>query len=409
MWLDISPFIKNRDFRFVYTGQFVSFFGTMISLVALPFQIYELTHSTLAVGLLGIAELIPLLMTAFIGGALADVMDRKTLLIRAEIGLTFCCLLLVANAFLNQPQVWLIFVVSALMSALNGLHRPSLDAMLPRLVNHHEIESVSVLVSLKGTVGMIGGPAIAGLCIARFGLPVTYIIDCLTFVFSILALSQVKSMVPPEIQAGPTLQSVKESLLYAKSRQDLLGTYLVDLAAMIFAMPNALFPAIASLFGGTKVLGWLYSAPAVGALFVTLFSGWTKKVKRHGVAVIFAAVCWGLAIMAFGLSHHLGWALFFLGLAGAADCVSAIFRTTIWNETIPDKIRGRMASLEMVSYMSGPLIGNAQAGMMASLMGTQIAITLGGGVCVLAILLCTFLLPQFWQYRRAKNAIPNLV
>lgn len=409
MWIDLSPLRNNRDFRCVYAGQFVSFFGTMMSLVALPYQVYELTHSTLVVGLLGIAELLPLLVTAFIGGALADTIDRRSLLIKAEVGMMLCCLLLVGNALIAHPQVWLIFVIAAAMSALNGLHRPSLDAMVPRLVSHHEIESVSVLASLKSTVGMIGGPAVAGICISSFGLSWTYILDCSTFVFSILALSQVKSMVPAEKQARPSLRSIKEALSYAKSRQDLLGTYLVDLSAMIFAMPNALFPAIATLYGGTKVLGWFYSAPAIGALCVTLCSGWTKKVKRQGAAVIFAAMMWGLCIMAFGLSTHLGLALFFLALAGAADCISGIFRMTIWNETIPDKIRGRMASLEMVSYMSGPLLGNAQAGLMASLVGTQLAITMGAGLCLLLVSSCIFLMPPFWKYYRERaHPIENI-
>lgn len=406
MWIDLSPLKRNRDFRYLYFGQFVSFFGTMMSLVALPYQVYHLTNSTFAVGLLGIVELVPLLLTAFIGGALADVMDRRKLLIRAELGMAVGCLLLVGNALLLHPQLWLVYVISALLSALSGLHRPSLDALTPRLVTHEEIQATSVLSMFRGTVGMIGGPAVAGICIASFGLAWTFAFDFLTFIFSIGALSLIKSLEVAEDQDQPSLKSVRVAIQYAVGRQELLGTYIIDFVAMIFAMPNALFPAIAVIFGGTKALGWLYAAPAIGALFITVFSAWTKKIKRHGAAVALAAIMWGSAIACVGMTGKFLWILFFLSLAGAADCVSGIFRTTIWNETIPDKLRGRMASLEMISYMSGPLLGNAQVGFLASMTSTQIAIFTGGTLCVTSVILSIFLLPAFWKYRQTVQVVP---
>ena len=350
MWIDLSPLKRNRDFRYAYFGQFISFFGTMMSWVALPYQIYHLTNSTLAVGLLGIIELVPLLLTAFIGGALADVLDRRKLLIRAEIGMAIGCLCLILNAMATQPRLWLVYLIAAILSALSGLHRPSLDALMPRLVSHKEIQATSVLAMFRSTVGMIGGPAVAGVCIASFGLAWTFALDFLTFIFSIAALMQIKSIVPPENQEQPSLKSVVVAIRYAVSRQELMGTYVIDFVAMIFAMPNALFPAMAVMLGGTKALGWLYAAPAIGALIITVFSAWTKKIKRHGAAVAIAAILWGSSIACVGLFSHLLMIVFLLILAGAADCVSGIFRTTIWNETIPDKLRGRMASLEMVSY-----------------------------------------------------------
>ena len=398
MWIDLSPLKKNRDFRYVYFGQFISFFGTMMSLVALPYQIYHLTGSTMAVGLLGIVELVPLLLTAFVGGALADVMDRKKLLIRAELAMAVGCLFLVANAFLIHPHLWVIYVIAALLSALNGLHRPSLDALTPRLVAHEEIKATSVLSMFRATVGMIGGPAIAGISIASLGLGWTYFIDFLTFLFSVIALSQIKKLKPADVQERPNLKSVHVAIHYAIARKELLGTYIVDFVAMIFAMPNALFPALAVVYGGHS-LGWLYAAPAIGALFITVFSAWTKKIQRHGAAVALAAIMWGGAIACVGMSSSLIWVLFFLILAGAADCVSGIFRTTIWNETIPDKLRGRMASLEMISYTSGPLLGSAQVGFLAAMTSTKIAILLGGTLCVSAVILSIFLLPVFWNYR----------
>lgn len=400
MLIDLSPFKANRDFRYVYAGQFVSFLGTMVTYVAIPYQVYQITHSTLMVGLLGIAELLPLAITAFIGGALADVVDKKKLLIYCEMGMALGCFVLLCNSWLPHPYLWLMFIVATLMSALSGLHRPSLDALMPRTVCHHEIQAASILVSLKGSVGLIGGPAIAGLCIAYFGLPWTYGLDFCTFIISIAALSQINSYRVAEKQERISLKSIKEAIQYALSRQELLGTYIVDFVAMIFAMPNALFPAIAQFYGGTKILGWLYAAPAVGSLVVTILSGWAKKIHRHGVTVAISATLWGLAMAAMGLSHHVYLILLFLMLAGAADGVSGIFRVTIWNETIPDKIRGRMASLEMLSYMSGPLLGNAQAGLMASTLGTQNAITFGGSLCAISVFCSIFLLPKFWNYRK---------
>lgn len=400
MWIDVSPLKTNRDFRYVYAGQFISLFGTMLTYVAIPYQVYQLTNSTLMVGLLGIAELVPLLITAFIGGALADRMDKKKLLIRCEIGMSLGCLILLANALMAKPYLGLLYLVAGLMSALNGLHRPSLDALVPRVVNPHEIQAASILVSLKGSVSIIGGPAVAGLCIAFFGLPWTYALDFLTFLCSIIALWQIKSYVAEGDKNPISFKSIMEAIHYALSRQELLGTYLVDFLAMVFAMPNALFPAIAHFYGGSKIIGWLYSAPAIGSLIVTLFSGWAKNIHRHGKAVILAALGWGVAIACVGFSHHLYLILLFLVIAGAADAVSGIFRVTIWNETIPDKIRGRMASLEMISYMSGPLLGNAQAGLMASQLGTHHAITVGASLCMIGVILCIFILPKFWRYQK---------
>lgn len=398
MWIDLKPLKRNRDFRFAYFGQFISFFGTMMSWVALPYQIYHLTNSTLAVGLLGIVELIPLLLTAFIGGTLADVLDRRKLLIRAEIGMAIGCLCLTVNAMATDPKLWLIYLIAAIISALSGLHRPSLDALMPRLVSHQEIQDISVLAMFKSTVGMIGGPAVAGVCIASFGLAWTFALDFLTFIVSIAALMQIKSIVPSEDQEKPSLKSMIVAIQYAVSRQELMGTYIIDFFAMIFAMPNALFPALAVMLGGTKTLGWLYAAPAIGALIITVCSAWTKKIKRHGAAVAIAAIFWGSSITCVGLFNHLYLIVFFLILAGGADCISGIFRTTIWNETIPDKLRGRMASLEMVSYMSGPLLGNAQVGFLASMTSTPFAIVLGGILCVIAVCISVFLLPSFWKY-----------
>jgi len=399
MILDISPLLRNRDYRLLYTGQLVSAFGSMITYVAVPDQIWELTHSSFAVGMLGAVQLVPLLLFALWGGAYADSMDRRKLLVISEVFLALGSVMLAINALLPKPSVILVFGVSAAMSAVNGFHRPALDALTPRLVDRDDLRAVAALSSLRYSLSAIAGPALGGFLIGRLGISSTYWIDFVTFLISIAALAAIRRMPPPEGQK-PGLSSILEGLRYARSRPELIGTYVVDMVAMTFAMPMALFPSMAEKWGGAKSLGWLYSAMAMGFLASTLISGWSRKVERHGVAVIAGAAVWGIAIVGLGFAEGLFGALLCLALAGAGDNVSAIFRGTIWNETIPGDLRGRLAGVEMISYLSGPLIGNVRAGWVASMSSNRVSIVSGGLVCIAGILLCIPLLPAFWRYRR---------
>lgn len=396
--IDIGPLRRHRDYRLLYLGQFVSFLGTMMTQVALPYQIYALTHSSFAVGLLGLAELIPLLFTAFVGGALADALDRRKLLLSAEMGLAVGSALLGVNASLDRPRLWPVYLLAAMMAALNGIHRPSLSSITPRLVDREDIPAIGALGSLMGSVCMIGGPALGGLLIARGGARVAFGVDVASFAVSLVALAMIRRVPPPERAERPGLASILGGLRYARSRQELIGTYAVDFVAMVFGMPMALFPAMSDRLGGAAVLGYLYAAPSVGALIATLTSGWTPRVKRHGVAVLWAAFAWGLAIVGFGLAPSPPVALVLLAMAGAADMVSGVFRQTIWNETIPDRLRGRLAGVEMVSYMSGPLLGNVESGLVAAAFGTVFSVVSGGALCVLGVAACAVFLPGFRAY-----------
>jgi MFS family permease len=220
---------------------------------------------------------------------------------------------------------------------------------------------------------------------------------------SLVALARMKAMPASPEAAKPGLGSIVEGLDYARRRPELIGTYVVDIVAMTFAMPTALFPALAEGWGGATAAGWLYAAMPIGSFVMTVLSGWTKKMTRRGAAVVLAAGAWGVAVIALGHSPNLGMALGCLVLAGAADGVSGLFRMTIWNETIPSHLRGRLAGVEMISYMTGPLLGNARAGWMASLRSTRFSITAGGWICVGAVLLCIPLLPAFWRYRPTEE------
>jgi MFS family permease len=403
MFLNLAPLRKHRDYRLLYIGQLVSMIGSMITYAAVPFQVFQLTNSSFVVGMLGAVQLAPLLFFALWGGAYADVLDRRKLLIVSEIVMAVGSLALAINGMFGHASVVLIFVVSALMSACNGFHRPALDAMTPRLVDREDLTSVSALGAFRFSVGAIGGPALGGLCMAALGYPITYMIDVLSFLISLVAIAAMRRMPASDASSKAGIQSIVDGLRYAVSRPELIGTYVVDIVAMTFAMPMALFPSMAVAWGGAKAAGPLYSAMAIGSLFMTIFSGWTTKVSRHGAAVVISAAIWAVAIVFLGFAGSLPLAVFWLAVAGAADCVSGVFRGTIWNATIPSDLRGRLAGVEMISYLSGPLLGNARAGFVASMSSNMFSIVSGGLTCVVGVLLCIPLLPLFWKYQANRE------
>ncbi len=405
MFLSLVPLRKHREYRLLYIGQLISMFGTMITSVAVPYQVFALTGSSLMVGMLGAAQLVPLLLFALWGGAYADAMDRRRLLIISEIILTAGSLTLAINGLMAHSSVWLIFIVSAAMSACNGFHRPALEATTPRLVDREDLTAVSALASLRMSLSAIVGPALGGICIAVLGFSLTYMLDVLSFVISLVSIALIRSIPASGKASRPGLQSIAEGLRYAISRPELIGTYVVDIIAMMFAMPMALFPAMGQAWGGPATVGYLYSALSFGSLFTAVFSGWTSKVRRHGAGVIVAAACWGAAIVVLGFSPNLMGALLCLAAAGAADSVSTVFRGTIWNETIPSELRGRLAGVEMISYLSGPLLGNARAGWVASISSNAFSVISGGVICLVGVLLCIPLLPAFWRYRANRMTV----
>src|SRR5437667_3263223 len=380
MFLSLAPLRKHRDYRLLYTGQLISAFGSMITYVAVPYQVFAITHSSFMVGILGAVQLVPLLLFALWGGAYADAMDRRKLLVVSEFFLTAGSATLAINGLLAHPSVPLIFIVSAAMSACNGFHRPALDALTPRLVDREDLTAVSALLSVRLSLSAVVGPALGGLCIAVLGFPATYMLDVISFFVSLISLAMIRSM-PSDKLSRPGIHSIIEGLRYAQSRPELIGTYAVDIVAMTFAMPIALFPAMAESWGGASAAGYLYSAMSFGSLATAVFSGWTSKVRRHGAAVIIAAAAWALAVVALGFTASLVGALACLALAGAADSVSTVFRATIWNETIPNELRGRLSGVEMISYLSGPLLGNTRAGWVASISTNQVSIISGGSIC----------------------------
>jgi MFS family permease len=396
--MDFTPLRRHRDYRLLYMAQSVSFLGTMMTYVALPYQMFQLTHSSLQVGLLGLAELIPLLLTAFIGGALADSLDRKRLVIVTDVFLACGSLALGLLAWHGSPPVWSLYVLAGFMSAMSGLQRPSIDAMMPRLVPREDLMAAAALGSFRGSLIMIVGPALGGVLIASIGLAFAYAVDVASYALALVCVVMIRATNAPERSDPPTLESIREGFRYARSRQELVGTYVVDFVAMVFGMPMALFPALSEKLGGPGVLGILYASPAVGAFLASVTSRWTRGVRRHGLAVTVAALVWGVAIVIFGFCDSILPAALFLALAGGADAVSGIFRSTMWNQTIPDDLRGRLAAIEMVSYTSGPMLGHVEAGLAAAAFGLRGSIVSGGVLCVAGVIVCGLLLPKFIAY-----------
>ena len=401
--MDLSPLKKYRDFRLIFTAGLFSYFGSMITFVALPFQVKELTNSFWAVGLIGIVEIIPLTIFGLYGGVLADHVDRKKMIWLTEFGTLIATLILFFNARRENPSVILIFVIAAIFAALSGLKRPSQEAILPRLVSHDDLPSASALMSLRWQFGGIVGPSVGGLLVASYGASAGYLVDCLTFAISLSLLAQIKSVPPLIARTAPSIQSLVEGLRYAFSRKDLLGTYFVDLAAMFLAMPMALFPFWADEIGAPWALGLFYSSITAGAVIVTVFSGWMRHYPKHGRAVVFGALGWGVAIAVAGTSNSLLVVITCLVIAGAFDQVSALFRGFIWNQSIPDELRGRLAGIEMLSYLLGPLGGQARAGGMAALTSLRISVVGGGLMCIGFVIAIASVMPAFRNYDVNKN------
>lgn len=398
--IDLGPLRHYRDFRLRTIAASVSGFGAFFTMIAVPIQLKQLTNSTVAVGLVGAAEFVPIVVVGLLGGAIADRFDRRTVVLVSEIGAMACTLVLLGNALLARPQLWLIYLVAAGAVSAAALQRPSLDAMLPRYVPHAEIPAASMVNHQAWGLASILGTVLGGV-LASIDIRLAYAVDLASFAVSLLVFLRLTPLprtleeVVPGVRA--TLASVAEGVRYAAGRRDLLGTYLIDTIAMTTAMPTALFPFLAVELNAPHAVGLLYAADSVGGLLAGAVSGWVRRVHRHGMAIILAALGWGLAMGLAGLMPSLPLVLVLLACAGAADMVSGTFRAIIWDQTIPDELRGRLAGIELLSYSIGPTLGNARAGVMA-VGGVRFSIASGGALCVLGVGVAAAALPGFRSY-----------
>lgn len=397
--IDITPLRTSRDFRILWVSGAISYLGLMFGFVAVPYQLYLLTSSSLAVGAMGAVQLVPLIIFGLYGGALSDRLDRRTIQLVTGAAQVLLVGVLLINSLLPDPQVWVLYVVGAFTAIASALQRPSREALLPRVVRHHEIPAAVAISSLAFQIGMLVGPGIGGLVISRWGPPVAYTVELIGIGLATVLLIRLRRYPPTEEPTEGHIASIGAGLRYATRRKDLLGTYVVDMVGMFMAMPVVLFPAFAlEVLGRPEMLGLLYTAEAVGSMIATLTSGWTRRIHRHGRAVTLAAICWGAAIGMAGLAPNIWVALVFLTLAGGFDMVSGIFRAVIWNQTIPDSMRGRLAAIEMLSYSIGPLGGQLRSGLVADLTTVRISIVSGGILCVAGVTAVSAGLRDFWRY-----------
>jgi MFS family permease len=398
--IDTTPLRVSHDFRRLWLGQAISFVGSTISIAALPYQVFHATDSTLAVGLLGVAQLIPLLACSLLGGALADAVDKRRLLLAVTAAQMACAAALAANAMLDHPQVWLMFVLGAISSGNFAISFPVLRSLLPLLVEEEHRPAAFALQSAYGSFGMMAGPALAGVIIGTLGVDVAYGIDAASYVVAIAMFATIAPS-PPVSTSKASRASIVEGLRFLRGRPVIMSVFGIDLLAMIFGMPRALFPALAEeLGGGATTYGLLLSSVAAGAFLASITSGWTGRVERQGRAVVRCVAVWGLAIAVAGLVQVTPVVMLLFAVAGGADMVSAVYRSTIAADVTTDDMRGRVSGVEIAVYAGGPVLGDVEAGLVGGLVGVPFAIVSGGLACIAAAGAFALWVPSFFGYRR---------
>jgi MFS family permease len=413
---DLSPLRGpgTGGFRAVFLSRTVVYLGSQAAEVALLVQAQRLTGSPLVVGTLGLAELVPLIVFGLYGGVLADRFDRRALMRWSEPGMALCAGLLLINALLPRPRLWPLYVVSALLMAIASLQRPAFEAAIPRLVPPGRLTAAAAIMSLSTNASVLIGSSLGGVLAAAPGPWLVYALDAAGFAVSFVSLSRLPALPPvtgaageeQEIPNGPVLREILVGLRYAAGRKDLLGSYLADLAAMIFAYPNAMLPFLALELHAAWSTGLMFAAPSAGAFAVSATSGWMTRVRRHGRAIGVAAGGWGLAMAAVGAAPSVWVALGFLAVAGGADECSAVFRDTMWKQSIPDHLRGRLAGIELLSYAAGPPAGQLRSGAVAAVTGPRFSLFSGGLACAAAVLAVGAALPAFRHYTAPRPAAP---
>lgn len=405
--IDLSPLRVSRDFRRLFLGLAVSELGYQFTLVATFIQVFELTGSPAAVGLIGLAGLVALVVGTLVGGAFVDVVDRRTLLIVAQIGFMTASGILLAGAVHGDPPLWVVYAAVALIAGLSAIDSPTRSAITPRLVGRELLPSALTLNQVVWNATALIGPALAGIVITELGLSWAYAIDLVTYVAMLAAAIAIAPVPPERIEGSPTgWRAVTEGFAFLRGRAVLKAAFAIDVVAMVFGMPRALFPilAVTQFHRGPAVVGLLFAAPAVGAVLGALTAGWVARVRHQGMAVVWAVVVWGAGIAAFGLVSSLWLGLLLLAIAGAADVISAVFRSTILQLSVPDALRGRLSQIHILVVTGGPRLGDLEAGMVASAFSPAVSVVSGGLLCIAGAALLAWLVPSFRRYHAGENA-----
>lgn len=401
--LDLSPLKSSKAYRRLFAAGGIATLGQQATYVATAYQLREVTHSTLAVGSLGLVELLPLLAFGLYGGVIADRFNRRNVTVISQIILLLATVLLTLNALGHHQHAWPIYVLDAFLISAGSVQTPSISALNQSLVTHDQQPAAAVLGSIRMTLAAIVGPAVGGLLCVSFGAAWAFFLNDIALVISIAYLLTLRGLPEQPRSEGSHSVLFKEGISYAKTRPDILGTYCIDLLAMAFAYPVIMLPFVAAQFHSRIALSVLYVALPFGALVATLTSGWTKQIHHHGRAVVYAAALWGAGVAVFGYFSNL-WIVFLgLAFAGGADAMSAVFRQTMWNQSIPPEVRGRMGGIEMISYALGPMAGQFRSGAMATWSTLRFSLTFGGLASTGSIGAVAVALPALWKYDARTN------
>ena len=412
--IDVAP-LRHRPFRRLWTGQTITVVGAQMTLAVVPFQVFTVTRSSLEVGLTSIVALVPLVVFGLLGGAIADTIDRRVLMLLTSGGTAVASALLFVQSLLPGPgHLWVLWVLTAFESALTAVNSPTRSAAIPALVGRGEVTAANALNMTVQQAGVIVGPLLAGFLIGAGGLPITYAVDAVGFLVAVLLLRGLPSLPPggaagdgaKRLSIGAAVRGVGEGFAFLRTQPVLLMTFVVDLIAMVFGWPRAVIPELAetTFAHSANALGWLSAGVSIGALLFGLVSGWVTRLDRQGAAVLLAICAWGVAVALFGLAGSLFWAVFWLAVAGAADLVSAVLRTSMLQTAAPDDMRGRMQGVFIVVVAGGPRLGDLRAGGMAAALSVPVTMVSGGAVIVVAMAVVALLVPSFRRFRPSEAA-----
>ena len=409
--VDLEPVRRDRDFRMLWLGQLVSGVGRQVTVVALPFELWQLTHSSLSIGLLAMVQLVPILVFALGGGAVADAVDRRRLLLVTQLALAASSLCLALLALMPSPPIAALYVVAFFAAGMGAVDQPARSSAIPRLVPRQRLPAAIAVNSLSYQAVSVIGPVFAGVLISTTGIASAFAFDVVTFIAAIAALLAIAPIPPNAGAARPGLRAVAEGLSFARARRIVFATFVIDLDAMVFGMPSSLFPQLAlTVFNaGAAGYGLLTAAPALGALFGATVTGWIGRVRRPGRGVVVAVAAWGVAIVAFGLlTVSFPLALGCLAIAGAADVISAVLRSSIVQLETPDPLRGRLMSIHTLVVTSGPRIGDAEAATVAAVAGAQFSVVSGGVLCLAGLVAVLRRFPELLAYETPRDATPPI-
>jgi MFS family permease len=407
--MDLTPLKTSRDFRLLFAGKSISDFGDEVIAVVVPFQVFQLTGSTLAVGLIGLVQLVPVFVFPIVGGAFADALERRRLVIVTHAVLAVLSLLMAVNAALPEPLLWPLYVFAFLSAGMNTFNRPAISTWPARLLDLKLLPSANALEWGIGTLDSIIGAVVAGFLLAAIAPAGAFVFDAITFLAVIVTVAKMTPSPPADEETEVSWAAIKDGFRFLKGKRNIQTVFLADLNAMIFGYPVALFPAVALELGGLErqeeVLGLLFAAPGFGALLVTLLSGRAKDIRHQGRAVMWCIVVWGAGIVAFGLATTVWLACVMLAVAGAGDTLSGVFRMAVLQAATEDRYRGRLEGIGMAVWATGPSLGEVKSGVVASIWSVPASIVSGGLLTIVGVGVLRLFAPGFWRYD-ARHPVP---